>query len=144
MTLCKRKPDHELFHFYNANPLNQKTGDCVIRAIATFLDQSWVATYRELAEYGMGFGQMMDCPECYEPFLAEKGFKKERQPRKPNGKKYTVREFCKTIAEPGKCYIVTMAGHMAVVNDCRVWDTWDCGGKTVCNYWERGWKDLDI
>ncbi len=33
------------YKFYNPNPNDKFTDDCVIRAISKFLDQSWDTTY---------------------------------------------------------------------------------------------------
>lgn len=138
MSKVKRRCDTETFHFTNVNPLNESTGDCVVRAISVFLGMNWEDTYRALAEYGMLYGRMLNCRENYVPYLAELGFEKQRMPRKPNRGKYTVAEFCEQIAERGKCYIVSMANHLTFVGpDKRIWDTWDCSYKTVGNYWVR-------
>lgn len=53
MTRQQKYPDTNTFHFYNANPKNKYTGDCVIRAISTALEQSWEQTIKELTELGI-------------------------------------------------------------------------------------------
>lgn len=40
-----------MFIEYNVNPY-KKVGDCVVRAIAMFLDQSWEETYWDLCDKG--------------------------------------------------------------------------------------------
>ena len=69
-----------------------------------------------------------------------KGWNKHPQPRKDDGTKYTVREFCQRLAKPGERYVVSMAGHLVAVVDCKAWDIWDCTDvlltKCVGNYWK--------
>lgn len=138
MAKLKVTPDNETFHWNNVNPKNRRTGDCVTRAIAAFLGQSWEQTYRELAEYGLKHATAMNCPETYVPFLASKGYEKHKMPRTACGTKYTGKEFCRKIAEPGTCYVVAMANHLTfIAPDCRINDIWDCGDKCVGNYWSR-------
>ena len=39
-----------IFEKYNKNPRNIKSSDCVVRAIATALNQSWLQTYNDLCK----------------------------------------------------------------------------------------------
>lgn len=138
MAKMKQVPDTDTFHWSNVNPKGRRTGDCVIRAIAAFLNQSWEDTYRELAEFGIKHATAMNCPEAYIPYLRSKGYEKQKQPRTVWGSKYTGKEFCCQIAKPGACYVITMANHLTFVGpDCRIHDIWDCGEKCVGNYWKR-------
>ena len=137
MSKVKRIPDNGTFHWSNLNPKGQRAGDCVIRAISAFLHRSWEITYSELAERGIKHGYLVNDDDNYQAFLAEKGFMKKKQPRRGDGSKYTAEQFCKEIAEPGKVYLLRLAHHLTYVGpDCKIWDTWDCGFKSVGNYWE--------
>lgn len=138
MAKMKVIPDNETFHFHNENPKGRCTGDCVTRAISAFLEQTWKDTFMELAVYGCKRATDMDCPETYGPYLEMKGYEKQKMPRRFGGKRYTAAEFCKELAEPGKRYILSLAGHLTYIGpDCRIYDTWDCGAKCVGNYWVR-------
>lgn len=137
MAKVKRIPDNATFHFFNLNPKRNGAGDCVIRSISAFLHWDWETTYRALADRGIKTGYLINDDENYQSFLAEKGFEKKRQPRRGNGNKYTALEFCREIAEPGKTYLLRLAHHLTFVGpDRKIWDSWDCGDKTVGNYWE--------
>ena len=129
-------PDTATFHFHNENPKGKYAGDCVVRAIAQALNQSWEQTYRELTEVGIRLGCLIDEIGCYDSYLTSKGWIKCKQERKPNGKKYTGIEFCDKIAQKDKVYIIHIGtGHISVVVDKKVNDTWDCTGGCVGNYW---------
>lgn len=130
-------PETETFHFHNANPKGRMGCDCVVRAISVFLDASWEETYKELAEVGIKRGYMPNDPKTYTDLLAMCGFSRRPQPRKEDNTKFTGEEFCREIARPGKTYVVSMANHLSVIKDCKVWDIWDCTGKTIGNYWEK-------
>ncbi len=131
-------PDTDTFHFSNLNPKGRSTGDCVVRAFAAFLNLSWEQVYTELAQFGLEHATAMNCPETYVKFLLSKGWEKEPMPRRSDRTKYTGREFCKELAKPGYVYILAMAGHLTFVGaDSRIWDTWDCGEKSVGNVWSR-------
>ena len=100
------------------------------------LNQSWEQTYRELTEVGIRLGCLIDEVKCYDSYLTSKGWIKCKQERKPNGKKYTGIEFCDKIAQKDKVYIIHIGtGHISVVVDKKVNDTWDCTGGCVGNYW---------
>lgn len=46
----EKYPETSTFHYYNANPKNRITTDCVIRAITTALEQDYNKTVMEMAE----------------------------------------------------------------------------------------------
>ena len=141
MAKMKQPQDTETFRFCNANPKGRKTGDCVIRAISAFMGESWETVYRALAEMGIKYGTMLNCPETYVRFLKSRGYEKKPMPRTVCGTKYTGEQFCREIAEPGTCYLVSMANHVTFIGpDCRIHDIWNCGEKCVGNYWARKCK----
>lgn len=130
-------PDTRNFHFYNANPKNRFTTDCVIRAISTALELPYNTVVMEMAE--------MQCKTGYDPsenkligmYLESKGWIKKSQPRKLDGTKYTGAEFCQEIRE-GCTWgigdftriVANIGGHHTVaIMDGKVWDIWNstCG-----------------
>ena len=72
-----------------------------------------------------------------ETILDTYGFIKMKQPRKANGKKYTVAELDKitTKAERDKGVFIRIANHDTCVVGNYIEDIWDCGYKTIGNYW---------
>lgn len=133
-------PETDTFHFYNANPHNRITGDCSIRAICTALEQEYNDTLMEMAALACKTGFALDDTKGIEKYMASKGWNKMPMPKKQDGTKYTVQDFCKKVAKPGKRYVVVMAGHVVAVVDCKAWDIWDCTRpdltKCVGNYYE--------
>ena len=84
----------ETFYYYNRNPKNRLTTDCVIRAISTALEIPYEKVLREMAEVQIDTGYDMSSPKCIDLYLKKKGWIKCAQPRKHNGKKFTGKEFC--------------------------------------------------
>lgn len=120
---------------YNANPKNKKTGDCVIRAICTALNESWVDTYKGMLDVAIETGQAISYKDNYVEYLKRKGYDIQKQPKKSSGKKYTIEEFADKLARPNKTYILNVANHVTVVINKSLYDIWDCRRKTVGNYW---------
>ena len=140
-------PDTPTFHFYNANPKNKITGDCVIRALSTAMGESYETVYRELFEFSLKCGYMLNSKECYDKYLVSKGWIKQKQPRKDNNTKYTGKEFCEQLQEDpwiftGKEYdfnarIIAKIGghHIIAIIDGKVHDIWNSTGGCIGNYW---------
>ena len=120
---------------YNANPKGRRTGDCVIRAIAFALNKSWIDTYRALFENTLKTFYSISSKDNYKSYLKSIGCEMQKMPRKPDRKRYTVSEFCDEIAEPRKTYIISVANHLTCIRDKALVDTWNCGSKSVGNYW---------
>lgn len=137
MKRIQKYPETETFHYHNANPKGRIGGDCVIRAIAVFLGITWEQCFREMTEVALKHYALVDEPKTYVAYLQEKGFAKMPQPRKADNTKYTGKEFCEEIAKDGKRYVVSMANHLSLVFNKKIWDIWDCTGKTVGNYWVK-------
>lgn len=130
----RHKPT-ETYMFHNVNPKGYITGDCLTRAIALATDLSY-----EDVVMGLAKTQIETCRcgnEHFPIYLESIGWAKNKQPRKSNGKKYTIDEFCKKIAEPSKRYVISCAGHITCVVDKKIHDIWNCGEMSVGNYWTR-------
>lgn len=132
-----RKIPHETstFHFHNENPKGHRTGDCVIRAIARASGNSWDVTLAGLFIVGYRIKSELAWKDCYEKYLEEQGWNKGKQPRKPDGDKYTVGEWAQL--HPNQTYIISVANHLTCIIDGKCNDIWNCTGKTVLNYWTK-------
>lgn len=142
-------PETATFHYYNANPKNKLTGDCVIRALCVALNEPYEKVYGDLFEFSLKCGYMLNSVECYDKYLKSKGWIKHKQPRKEDNTKFTGAEFCKEIgcdiAFLGKSVIANIGGHHVVcIKETpepfgfhKVWDTWNSTYGCIGNYWTK-------
>lgn len=130
-------PETSTFHYYNANPHNRITGDCVIRAVCTGLNLAYYDCMDMLVDESKQNGYSISSKDNVKKFLAKKGIFMMKQPRKADNTKYTGAEFCKKIAQKGKRYIAHIGGgHMVAIVDKKVNDIWNSTGGCIGNYWE--------
>lgn len=125
------------FTYCNRNPKNNKTNDCVIRAISLAHDISWDAAFRWLTEYAFQKKRMPNDEIIFQKFLTEYGWIKNPCPKKADNTRYTVAEFCNNIALPDTTYILRTSGHVTVVKDCKCYDTWNCTEYKVGTFWTK-------
>ena len=142
MTREKKYQNTNTFTYYNANPKNRITGDCVIRALCTAMEEPYEKVYKELFEFSIKNGYMLNDKKCYEKYLASKGWVKNSQPRKDDNTKYTGKDFCEEIQTHRHWYnpqIIAKIGghHIVAIMYGKVQDIWDSTGKCIGNYWEK-------
>lgn len=123
------------FEKLNVNPKNRKTTDCVIRALVTATGKDYWEVFDELCALTKKTGYMFNEKRVESKFLEQNGFVKHKQPRKLDGKKYTLGELDKVCNED--VVIVTIAHHMVCVKKGCLYDLWDCRSKTINNYWTK-------
>ena len=121
----------------NINPKGWKTGDCVVRAIAGATGLSWQTVYYNLCSIGEKKCRMPNDKKTYEQYLKDKGWIKQKMPvwydAFGNRNRYTVKEL---IDEYPNCImIISMASHLTYAENGTLVDTWNCGSKSVGNYW---------
>lgn len=139
----KTYPDTQYFHFHNANPKNRRTGDCVIRAIALATNQSWDKVLDDLTAISHECKYDLQCPECYNIYLARLGWKRHNQPKHFDNTKFTGKEFVDYIDEemPNTNILAHIGGHHMTVfmpyenEGSRCWDIWNPTAKCIGNYW---------
>lgn len=124
-----------VFNNYNANPKGRKAGDCVVRAITVALGEKWTDVYWALAELGLKHGYMPNDKECFKRYLKLRGYEMRKMPRRADRTRYTVAEFIRELADPDGTYLISVANHLTCVKRGVLTDTWNCGGKSVGNYW---------
>ena len=138
-------PETETFHFHNANPKGRITGDCVTRALCTALEIPYNQCVMEQAEVQCKTGYDNATAQGIEHYLKTKGWVKKNQPRKPDGTKYTGKEWCRYLQEDyawvlGKetRIVANIGGHHTVaIVDGKVWDIWDSTDGCIGNYWVK-------
>lgn len=130
------------FQLLNLNPKGWKTGDCVVRALAGANNMSWESTYLSLCEIGAKKCRMPNDKATYEAFLKERGWVKQKMPvwYDAFGKKnrYTVEDLAKEF--PDKKMVVSVAHHLTFIDKGVLKDLWNCGSKSVGNYWIKDGK----
>lgn len=142
MTRRDKYPDTNTFHFYNANPKNRYTGDCVYRALSTATEIPYNNVVMKMAELICKTGNA----EPINEFLKLHGWVKCKQPRKSDNTKYTGKQFCETImkdkqrlgltTDNRKRIIANIGGHHIVaIIDGKVWDIWDSTNGCIGNFW---------
>lgn len=123
----------------NVNPKGRKTGDCSTRAIAGTLNISWEEALKQQVKWSLKTYYDLTSKQVVEKVLSEWRFVKMKQPRKYNGKKYEVRELDEILTpkqlEEG--VLVTVANHHTCIKEGKIQDTWNCGRKSVGNYYIR-------
>lgn len=139
-------PDTSTFRYYNANPKNRITGDCVVRAVST-------ATGIPYNEVVMGMAEIW-CKTAKDPFydvdeyMKSIGWVKHKQPRKWDNTKYTGVEFCNELNRGydicvSGSVVANIGGHhiVAIKEDelgYRVYDIWNSTDGCIGNYWTKG------
>lgn len=135
-----RYPDTSVFHFHNENPKNRFTTDCNIRAISTACNIPYNEVVMQFAQLQCTTGYDASSPEAIDRLLKQLGWVKQRQPRKPNNRKYTGKEFCQLIQRLGltQTIIANIGGcHIAAIVNGRIYDIWDSSCRCIGNYWVR-------
>jgi hypothetical protein len=122
-----------MFKEFNAHPKGIKTGDCVVRAIATAKNIDYLECRRVLnrSKRELGYSSYKDTKFLYDylkdyPRLIFKPVKGE--PR--------IKGSDFTALHPKGTYILKMAGHITACIDGVILDTWDCSYRSVYTAWE--------
>lgn len=128
-----------IFTKLNVNPKGRKTGDCVVRAIAKAMNQSWEDTLCDLHKVALKHYAMPNDKCTYDKYLTANGWTKEKMPRFSDNTRYTVKEFLNE--NPKGTFILSVAHHLTVAIDGELFDTWNCSSKSVGNYWTLNTAD---
>ena len=119
---------------YNANPYNNRTGDCVVRALSVALDETWEKIYTDLFYQGLKLKGMSSTNAVWGAYLRSKGFEREVIPNTcPDC--YTVSAFAED--HPVGRYLLKTHEHVVAVVDGNYYDTFDSGLEVPIYYWER-------
>lgn len=137
MTRQEKYPNTGTFVYYNANPKNRLTDDCIFRAISLATGYDWEEIVKMYYEIVIATGY--DGNQTVDKLMDKLGWVKHKQPRKPDNTKYTGKEFCRELVDIGERYVANIGGyHMVAIICGRVNDTWDSTDGCIGNYWTRG------
>ena len=120
---------------FNNNPKKKRGNDCVVRAISFATQTLWEDVYMMLAKIGVKKALMPNNDAVWKFYLKTMGYVQQKMPKREDGTRYTLKEFSDEIAEDGKTYIVSIAKHLTVIKNKKLYDTFDCSKKSVGNYW---------
>lgn len=118
----------------NPNPCRTEEPDCVVRAIAIALDQSWDRTHYELCEMSREYCTMPSVNWLWGMYLREHGFRPFLMPE-TCPVCTSVREFCRMF--PGGRYVIGTGSHAVAVIDGNYCDAWDSGDEIPTCFWKE-------
>lgn len=136
----KKREDTKYVHFYNANPEEKRTGDCVIRAISVATEKTWDSILDALVEVAHREKSVPNNEDCYIKYLEENGFVRCKQPRKEDNTRYRGWEFLEKIKKSDIIVAHMGTRHLSAIKNKKFWDTWDCSNDCVGIYWIKNNK----
>lgn len=115
-----------MYKFYNANSKGKFVNDCTIRSISVAEGKTWEDTYNELSILARNKGVLLDDVDFIEDYL-DKKYKR-------------IQHYSKIVGElteeyPIGTYLVTMKGHITVIIDGVLYDTFDCRDRRIWCVW---------
>ena len=122
-----------MFIQHNENPMSNRVGDCVIRALSTALNQSWGKTYAELCVQGLMFCDLPSSNAVWGAYLSNKGYSRRAIPNACQF--YTVEDFCKE--HPQGTYILGTGTHALTVVDGDHYDSWNSKDEIPIYYFTK-------
>lgn len=129
--------DTDTFQYINLNPLNRRTTDCVVRAIADAMNQDYNQTLDGLVDVTKKTGYHIADVKCYGRYLEQNGFVKMRQPKDKLGKRISASEFVKTLTEDQAIVAHIGPHHVACIRNKKVRDAWNSTNKCIGVFWQK-------
>lgn len=145
MKRVDKYPETDSFVYENVNPSNRIAGDCVVRAIANAEGKSWDEVFDALCVLSRKYHEMPNDKRVYGRYLAEHGWTRCKQPRKPDGGKYTGAEFVCDFGFQSNVIAHIGGHHMVCIKPkggkYKVHDIWDSTGGCIGIFWikEKGY-----
>jgi len=125
---------------YNNNPTGRSVEDCAVRAVSIALGTDWETAYTKLAYNGYLMGDMPSANAVWGSLLRQAGYSRSAIPDTcPDC--YTVKQFCQD--HPVGTYVLAFDGHVAVVQNGDVFDSWDSTNEIPQFYWYKKEKEDD-
>lgn len=115
-----------MYRYYNANPLNKYTPDCVIRSISCATHRSWDDVYDELSDLAQYNGTLFDQRDFVLWYL-DTNFK--RVPFLPESVGDVAKEY------PNNIILCTMRGHICCIKNGVIYDTFNPSQRLVEEAW---------
>lgn len=122
------------FIYTNPNPNSLRVGDCIIRAISIFLNQSWNETYIDICRKGYELKDMPSSNNVWSSYLMDLGYERNIIKSECNNC-YTIKDFC--IDNPEGIYLLCTGTHAVTVICGSYYDTWDSGDESPIFYFTK-------
>lgn len=111
-----------MFIYTNPNPIDKKTGDCVIRAIAIATNSTWEEAYMDLCMEGLLMADLPNSNAVWSSYLRKHGFKRSVIPNTcPDC--YTVEDFAED--HPFGTYVLCSGTHTVTIVSGNILDAWN-------------------
>lgn len=135
----KKSQKKSFLKLYQPNPTEPKTrstkGDCAIRCVAAALNVDWLTSFDILSATARSMYSAMCWPDVMDMVLINEGFIRHVVKREAGSKAPTPAYMAQTY--PDRVIVCRVANHFTCVRDGQIWDTWDCGDKTIYTYWMK-------
>ena len=123
--------------YYNPNPMQKNTGDCVIRALCKITNKDWYYIYIQLSILGFMHCDWGNKNEIWGMFLKKIGYERHViENTCPDC--YSVSDFCKEH-NSGK-YILSTGSHTIAVINGDIYDAWNSLNELPIMYWCKNEK----
>lgn len=120
--------------YYNPSPVGRNVGDCSVRAVAKALNTDWETAYALTALNGYLMGDIQNSDSVWGAVLRQHGFYRNAIPNTcPDC--YTAEDFCRD--HPQGTFVLAFGGHVATVQDGRLFDSWDSSREIPQFYWYK-------
>lgn len=123
----------------NVNPKGRKTGDCSTRALVGTLGICYEDALQLQMKWSLLDFYDPTSKQTMERVLKQFGYVKMKQPKKPDGTKYMVKELDQILTKKQmqEGVLVTVANHHTCITKGHIQDIWNCGSKCVGNYYVK-------
>lgn len=119
---------------FNPNPLHNRVGDCVVRAIAAACNCTWEEAYTELCVQGFVMCDMPSSNAVWKSLLNRKGFVLQAI-HNSCPECYTIKDFADEH-EKGT-FVLGTGEHAVTVIDGNYYDSWDSGQEVPIFYFHK-------
>ena len=123
-----------MYKYYNNNPLGRAIDDCVVRALALLLDQTWDKTYTDLTLVGYSMCLMPTNNAVHISYLKQHGYKMHI-PSSDCPDCITVREFSERY--PYGNYFLATGDHVVCLKKGIYYDVFDSGEEVIVYYFSK-------
>ena len=119
------------YKYYNANPTNKVTNDCVIRSLSFAYNKTWIDVFDELTSIARENFDVLNSKDVYVKYLEL--HQAEYIKTMTKHKRLSGGSFAEQYQE--NIYILRMANHLTVCKQGIIYDVFDCTDKMVYNAW---------